>query len=226
MLLVFSATNLYVSNSDSSTKSDSSTSGAHAYIYIILVGTCFFVFLGICTGHIWCKIKGGKSAEWSEHPGREHHSHWHRGRVREEGEETMGQVTMSTAGINDTTLERGRRDSVFRESVLELSLLTTMSLLLSRLMRLDYGSNAFAPRGTTRVEISYAYGQKSIEISWKSREISEKWKSEIKLPCAHRFSAPSSSVDCSKLQGRPCCGARTPVPAGRPHPRETEKCLP
>ena len=41
--------------------------------------------------------------------------------MREEGEETMGQVTMSTAGINDTTLERGRRDSVFRESVLELN---------------------------------------------------------------------------------------------------------
>ena len=35
------------------------------------------------------------------------------------------------------------------------------------------------PRGTTRVEISHAYGQKSIEINWKSREISEKWKSEI-----------------------------------------------
>ena len=66
--------------------------------------------------------------------------------------------------------------------------------------------------GTTRVEISYAYGQKSIEISWKSREISEKWKSEIKLPCARRFSAPYSSVDCSKLQG---CGARTRS-SGRP----------
>ena len=78
---------------------------------------------------------------------------------------------------------------------------------------------------TTRVEISYAYGHKSIEISCKSREISEKWKSEIKLPCARRFSAPYSSVDCSKLQGRPCCGARTRVPAGRPHPRETEKSL-
>ena len=40
------------------------------------------------------------------------------------------------------------------------------------------------------VEISYAYGQKSrIEISWKSREMSEKGKSEIKLPCARRSSA-------------------------------------
>ena len=70
------------------------------------------------------------------------------------------------------------------------------------------------------MEISYAYGQKSIEISWKSGEISKKWKSEIRLPCVCRFSAPYSSVHYSKLQGQPCCGARTReslAPAGRPH---------
>ena len=52
MLPVFSAANLYVSNSDSS------TSGARAYIYIILVGTCFFVFLGISQDTSGARSKG------------------------------------------------------------------------------------------------------------------------------------------------------------------------
>ena len=48
-------------------------------------------------------------------------------------------------------------------------------------------------------------------------ESSEKWKSEIKLPCTRCFSAPYSSVHYSKLQGRPRCGARKlRYPASRP----------
>ena len=46
----------------------------------------------------------------------------------------------------------------------------------------------------TGVGISYAYSQKSVEISWES---------DNELPCARCFSAPYSSVHYSKLQGRP-----------------------
>ena len=52
----------------------------------------------------------------------------------------------------------------------------------------------------------YAYGQKSIEISWKSGEISQKWKSEIKFPLhALLLIAPFTIVNYKAA----CCGART-----------------
>ena len=75
------------------------------------------------------------------------------------------------------------------------------------------------------MKISYAYGQKS--MGWKSREISGNQKSSCHARAAFLLRI-YSSVDCSKLQGRPCSGARirgSLVPAGRPYPRETEKSL-
>ena len=116
ILLVFSASYLYISTNAAN------SDGVRAYVYIILVGTCFLVFLGIFIGHICYKAKESKSGKWVEHAGRqqENCNRWQRGRGRqeEEEEEERGQVTVSTAG---TTTDRWRRDSVFRESVLELS---------------------------------------------------------------------------------------------------------
>ena len=31
--------------------------GSHAYIYNVLVGICFLVFLGTCAGHMWYRIQ-------------------------------------------------------------------------------------------------------------------------------------------------------------------------
>ena len=115
ILLVFSASYLYISTNAAN------SDGVRAYVYIILVGTCFLVFLGIFIGHICYKAKESKSGKWVEHAGRqqENCNRWQRGRGRqEEEEEERGQVTISTAGA---TTDRWRRDSVFRESVLELS---------------------------------------------------------------------------------------------------------
>ena len=72
-----------------------------------------------------------------------------------------------------------------------------------------------ARRGTIRVEISYAYGQKSIGNQGKSAKSgNQKWSCRARAAFLLRI-----SVDCSKLQGRPSCGTRT---RDRPHPRETE----
>ena len=49
ILFIFSSSNLYVSHIGIGV-------GPRAYIYTVLVGICFLVFMGICTGHVWYRV--------------------------------------------------------------------------------------------------------------------------------------------------------------------------
>ena len=117
LLLTFSATNLYILNSNSATDMS-------GYIYIVLIGIWFLVFLGVCVGHIWHRVHSVRSGVKPKPPEREmeeRRHQWRRGRVRDEenesGEEKMTDANRTT----NITSHEGRRDSVFRKSVLELS---------------------------------------------------------------------------------------------------------
>ena len=54
ILFIFSSPNLYASNIGTGI-------GPHAYIYIVLVGICFLMFLGICMGHFWHRVRKAKT---------------------------------------------------------------------------------------------------------------------------------------------------------------------
>ena len=115
ILLIFSSSNLYVSSFVTTTE-------VHAGVYVVLVATCFLVFLGVCVGHIWYRIRRVqlqvKQAP-QEREMEEHGRQWYRAKVGNQ-EEDMEGVTISTGGTTNSTSDGGRRDSVFRESVLEL----------------------------------------------------------------------------------------------------------
>ena len=120
ILLVFSAANLYVSNTNSNSGGDV---GGRDYIYIILVGISFLGFLGIGIGHIWYGIRSVRSkmtkttipdsTESDQIPRWRSH-----GRVSYEGS-TEAETTLSTN--HTTTTTSTLRDSMYRESVLELN---------------------------------------------------------------------------------------------------------
>ena len=61
ILFIFSSSNLYVSNIGSGI-------GPRAYIYIAFVGVCFLVFLGICGGHTWYRVRKARSGRRPEPP--------------------------------------------------------------------------------------------------------------------------------------------------------------
>ena len=97
MLLMFASSNLYVS-------SIGTGSEARAYIYIFLVGICFLVFLGICVGHIWYRVRKAVTERRPEPPQREEedwHPVWWRARVCGTEKKTED-VTVSTAGATNT----------------------------------------------------------------------------------------------------------------------------
>ena len=109
ILFIFSSSNLYVSHIGTGV-------GPRAYIYIVLVGICFFVFLGICVGHIWYRVKKARTGRRPEQqPEREEEEYrplvWQRARVRAEDEERE-EVTISTAGATNTISYGGRRESL------------------------------------------------------------------------------------------------------------------
>ena len=112
LLLIFSSANLYISSIGTGI-------GARAYIYIVLVGICFLVFLGICVGHVWYRVQKARTGRRPEPPEREEedwHPLWQRARIRAEDEdEEREEVTISTAGATNT-FSNGRR----RESLVEL----------------------------------------------------------------------------------------------------------
>ena len=109
LLVIFASSNLYVSHTGTGI-------GLRAYIYIVLVGACFLVFLGICLGHIWYRVQKARSGRRPEPQlEREEEEYrplvWRRARVRSENEEEE-EVTMSTAGATNTITYGGRRDSL------------------------------------------------------------------------------------------------------------------
>ena len=115
ILLIFSSSNLYVSSFVTTTE-------VRAGIYVVLVGTCFLVFLGVCVGHIWYTIRRVKlqmQQAPQEREMEEHGRQWYRAKVGNQ-EEDMEGVAISTGGTTNSTSDGSRRDSIFRESVLEL----------------------------------------------------------------------------------------------------------
>ena len=112
ILFIFSSSNLYASNIGTGI-------GPHAYIYIVLVGICFLVFLGIFVGHVWYRVQKARTGRRPQPPKREEEEHypmvWQRARVRAEDEdedEEREEVTMSTAGATNTVSYEGRRESL------------------------------------------------------------------------------------------------------------------
>ena len=110
VLFIFSSSNLYVSNIDTGIE-------LHEYIYIILVGICFLVFLGICVGHVWYRIRKTITGRRPQAPEREEDDYrpliWQRTRVRaEDEEEEREEVTSLTVGATDTISHGGRRESL------------------------------------------------------------------------------------------------------------------
>ena len=110
ILFILSSSNLYVSNFGTGI-------GPHAYIYIIFVGICFLVFLGICVGNVCYRIRKIKTGRRLRTPEREEEDYrpqnWKRIRVRAEDEEKEREEVMSlTAGATNTISRGGRRESV------------------------------------------------------------------------------------------------------------------
>ena len=109
ILFIFSSSNLYVSSIDTGT-------GPRVYIHIVLVGICFLVFLGICVGHVWYRVRKTGTGRRPEPPEREEdgwHPLWQRARVRAEDEdEEREEVTASTAGATNIISHGGRRESL------------------------------------------------------------------------------------------------------------------
>ena len=110
ILFILSSSNLYVSNIDTGIE-------LHEYIYIILVGICFLVFLGICVGHVWYRIRKITTGRRPQAPEREEEDYrpliWQRTRVRaEDEEEEREEVASLTVGATDTISHGGRRESL------------------------------------------------------------------------------------------------------------------
>ena len=114
ILFIFSSSNLYVSSIGTGT-------GPRVCIYIVLVGICFLVFLGICVGHVRYRVRKTGTGRRPEPPEREEDEWqplWQRARVRaedeDEGEEVNGEnVTIrSTVGAANTISHGGRRESL------------------------------------------------------------------------------------------------------------------
>ena len=117
ILFLLSSSNLYVSRIGTDT-------GPQTYIYTVLVGICFFVFLGIVVGHIWSRkwkfwTKNNKpkppEGEEEELP-----PQWRRAQVRAEDEDEEREVVMMSTAVA-TASDGGNNDLGYRESVVELT---------------------------------------------------------------------------------------------------------
>ena len=100
LLILFSATNLYVTNRDTEVIN-------RDYIYVVLVGASFIFFLGICVGHIWQRVQSYQSRRLSD---------------LQRSKESLGQE--SGAGEQaewEKTPRTQTTITMFRESVLDLS---------------------------------------------------------------------------------------------------------
>ena len=86
-----------------------------AYIYIILVGISFFVFVGVCVGHIWSRVRQNAHVKRrSESEEQEHHilQRTVTDKDESEEEEEIDNMTISTAADSDTDSNGGRTDSL------------------------------------------------------------------------------------------------------------------
>ena len=110
LLSILSSTNLYISSIGTGME-------ARDYVYIVFVGACFLVFLGVCACHVLHKVKTALTGR----KGRRHqpkleeeedwYPMWRVAGVRPEDEdEREHNATMSTAA--STLSSGGRRDSV------------------------------------------------------------------------------------------------------------------
>ena len=111
-LLVFASSNLYASSIGAGIK-------ARTYIYIVLVLVCFFVFLGICVGHIyWFRVRRARTGRKPEPPEMQREEEerlpqWQRARVRAEDED----IRVSRDGTTNTVADGEQQ----LESALELA---------------------------------------------------------------------------------------------------------
>ena len=110
ILFIFSSSNLYVSNIGTGT-------GPRQYIYIVLVGISFLVFLGICVGHVWYRVRKartGRRPQPLEEDENDWHPSWQRAHVRaeDEDEEEENVTIRSTAGATNNISNGGRRESL------------------------------------------------------------------------------------------------------------------
>ena len=118
VLLLILSSNLYISSIGTGI-------GPRTYIYVVLVGMSFLVFLGICGGHIWYRLRKVRTGRRPEPPPEREEEEYRplvwrmMGRVRtedEEGEDAM----LLTAGTNENTVTDRGRVSEYRDSALEL----------------------------------------------------------------------------------------------------------
>ena len=122
ILFVFSSSNLYVSSISTGNES-------RANIYIVLVGVCFLVFLGICTGHVWYRVRKAWNGRRPEPPPAEEGDYpvlWWRPRVRattNDNDKKREDETVSTAWTNNKPVSDEGRAFQYRESSLELAAL-------------------------------------------------------------------------------------------------------
>ena len=120
ILLIFSSANLYASSTSSS-----SGGGGRDIIYLCLVGISFLGFLGTGIGHGWYRIKTARSGRKMELPDtgeQEGLPRWRSNkRVSEEEEGREGERRETTFSTVRTTDTYTTRDSMYRESVLELN---------------------------------------------------------------------------------------------------------
>ena len=107
ILFVLSSSNLYIGTG----------TGQRALIYIVLVGICFLVFVGICVGHIWHRLQKIRTKRRPQPPERDEEEYrplvWQRARVRAEDEDEEKEKTiLSTIGATNNISHGGRRESL------------------------------------------------------------------------------------------------------------------
>ena len=117
ILFLFSASNLYAAKVGAGT-------GWQIYIYVTFIGIVFIIFLGICVGHVWWRLRGRKKKipGTLEREREDYRPKWQKARVMVCDEEDPRRDTTTTADMTTYSSGNGENsDSNFRESVLELS---------------------------------------------------------------------------------------------------------
>ena len=110
ILFLFTSSHLYII---SYTRKD--IGSARTYVYAVLVGICFIVFLGVCAVHIRSivhKVKAGRRPQSQEREESvERYSLWQNTRIRAEDEE-MEEVTITTSEVTNSSPLGERRESL------------------------------------------------------------------------------------------------------------------
>ena len=135
LLLVFASSNLFVSSIGAGNESRVS-------IYLSLVLICFLVFLGICEGHVWCRVRKvqtgacvgmawysvwrkAQTGSRAKPPEREEEEWFPRqwvAKIRAENEDDKRDFTESTVAVGALEYRESRRRGLTSESCLWLLL--------------------------------------------------------------------------------------------------------